>query len=284
MNRQAILSIQDKLEKLKNNKIFEWLVISIILVSALIIGARTYGDQPATTTSFLEVLDYAVTLFFLVEITIRMLAEKRFFNFFRSGWNVFDFIIVVGSLIPVQDSEMILLTRLLRVFRILRLVSFIPELRILVNSLAKAIPRMGYVAILMFVIFYIYGAVGSIIFNEINSVLWGDISIAMLTLFRIVTFEDWTDVMYETMEIYPLSWIFYITFIFLNAFVFLNMMIGIILNVMGKEYEEYERKSGEGEAGEVHWIKEHTQTIEQKISSLEDTIAALTDKVDKLKS
>jgi voltage-gated sodium channel len=104
------------------------------------------------------------------------------------------------------------------------------------------------VAVMMFVIFYIYGAVGSLLFGRINETLWGDIGVAMLTLFRVATFEDWTDVMYETMTVYPVSWLYYVTFIFLAAFVFLNMVIGIILDVMQREHERYDRELAAGEA------------------------------------
>ena len=146
-------------------------------------------------------------------------------------------VIVLGSLYPAAGSTM-LIARLLRIFRVLRLVSMIPELRLLVNSLLKAIPQMGYIALLMFVIFYIYAAMGSMMFAEINPVLWQDVSISMLTLFRVATFEDWTDIMYETMAVYELSWIYYLTFIFLTAFVFLNMMVGAILEVMSEEHRK----------------------------------------------
>ncbi|QUX93869.1 hypothetical protein CYL31_19795 [Marinomonas sp. A3A] len=80
----------------------------------------------------------------------------------------------------------------------------------------------------MFIIFYIYAAVGSFLFSEINQFLWGDIAISMLTLFKIVTFEDWTDIQYETMEVYPMSWMYYMSLIFLTAFAFLNMVIGML--------------------------------------------------------
>ena len=53
-----------------------------------------------------------------------------------------------------------------------------------------------------------------------------------------MTFEDWTDVMYETMAVYPLSWLYYISFIFLTTFAFLNMVIGIVVNVMEKENQK----------------------------------------------
>ena len=88
----------------------------------------------------------------------------------------------------------------------------------------------------MFIIFYIYAAIGSFMFNQVNPKLWGDIAISMLTLFRVMTFEDWTDIQYETMEVYPYSWIFYLTFIFFTTFAFLNMVIGIVVNVMDEEH------------------------------------------------
>jgi voltage-gated sodium channel len=192
-------SWQDKFMAIRSNKVFELSVIAIIIVSALMIGASTYDMNPRWV-SVIYVLDTGITVFFLIEIIIRMLAEKYFFNFFKSAWNVFDFLIVSVSLLPIDDSEMVLLARLIRIFRVLRLVSIIPELRVLINSLIIAIPRMGYVLVLMFIIFYIYAAVGSFMFEKINATLWGDISISMLTLFRVSTFEDWTDVMYETMN------------------------------------------------------------------------------------
>jgi voltage-gated sodium channel len=164
---------------------------------------------------------------------------------------------------------MALLGRLLRIFRVLRLVSIIPELRVLLNAFVSAIPRMGYVSLLMFIIFYIYAAIGSVLFHDINEGLWGNISIAMLTLFRVATFEDWTDVMYETMAVHPLSWAYYLSFIFVVAFVFLNMMIGIVLETLQKEHERMDRLTGEGEAGEVHWLREHTEAMEQRLARIE---------------
>ncbi|MFW6191449.1 MAG: ion transporter, partial [Thiohalospira sp.] len=121
--------------------------------------------------------------------------------------------------------------------------AFIPELRMLVNALIQSLPRLFYVVVMMFVIFYIYAAIGSLLFAGINDAMWGNLFRAMLTLFRIATFEDWADLMYETQEVYPLSWIYYVTFIFLAAFVFLNMVIGIILDVMQREHEKIDRET-----------------------------------------
>ena len=116
---------------------------------------------------------------------------------------------------------------------------------------------------------------GSFLFEQINPDLWRDITISMLTLFRIATFEDWTDVMYETMAVHPWSWVYYLSFIFLTAFVFLNMMIGVVLDVMQSEHEKFNREEGLGEAGEVHWIKEHTAEMEQRLMRMEQMLLDL---------
>ncbi len=227
-------TLKKSIVNLRHNKLFEIFVITVIIISALEIGAKTY-DLPDTAISFTKYLDIFITFFFLIEILIRFIAEENKKAFFKSGWNVFDTLVVVISLIPVDESEMVLLARLIRIFRVLRMISIIPELRILINSLLKALPRLGYVVLLMFIIFYIYAAIGSYLFRDINPVLWGNIAISMLTLFRVMTFEDWTDIQYETMEVFPMSWIFYMTFIFFTAFAFLNMVIGIVVGVMEEE-------------------------------------------------
>ncbi|MFK5984728.1 MAG: ion transporter [Pseudomonadota bacterium] len=222
--------------RIRSNKIFELTVVFIIIFSALVVGVKTYSVSPMLE-SIIRAMDWFITFFFVTEITIRFIAEEQKKNFFKNAWNVFDTLIVTVSLIPIEDSELAIIGRLIRIFRVLRMISMIPELRMLLNSLIKALPQLGYILLMMFIIFYIYAAIGSTFFEAINPTLWGDISISLLTLFRVMTFEDWTDVMYESMEVYPLSWIYYLSFIFFTAFAFLNMIIGIVVNVLNDEHE-----------------------------------------------
>jgi len=240
----------NQLRRIESSTLFQGVVIAIIILSALTIGAKTY-DLPPLVEQSLSVMDNAITLFFLIEILFRFAASPVKRRFLMDGWNLFDTLVVIGSLIPLDNSEAVLLGRLLRVFRVLRLISVVPELRFLINSLLKAIPRMGYIALLMFIIFYIYAAMGSMFFARVDETLWGDVAISMLTLFRVATFEDWTDVMYATMDQYPLSWIYYLTFIFLTAFVFLNMMIGAILEVMSEEQNARQAQQAHDERDEI---------------------------------
>lgn len=222
------------LDRIHRNRLFEFAIVAVIIISSLLIGVKTYDIKPQYLYA-LNIADLGITIFFLVELLIRFFTTKDKKRFFNNMWNVFDALIVTVSLLPIDQAEYALLARLIRIFRVLRLVSAIPELRQLVNALMKALPSMGYVALLMFILFYIYAAIGSFIFEAINPVLWGDIAISMLTLFRVVTFEDWTDVMYEVMEVHPYAWMYFLSFIFLNAFVFLNMMIGIVIEKMQEE-------------------------------------------------
>jgi len=268
----SIIQLKDSLGRLNNNRIFQFIIISVIIFSALMIGVKTYDVDP-DYLKIITFIDIGITYLFLFEIIVRFIAEGHSLTFFKKSWNVFDTLIVAVSLMPIDDSETVLLARLVRIFRVLRLISIVPELRVLISALIKALPPMGYVLLLMFIIFYIYAAAGSMLFSTINEELWGDILVSMLTLFRVVTFEDWTDVMYETMKVYPLSWTFYLSFIFLNAFVFLNMMIGIVIDRMQKEHEALDLENDEGEVSAIKHIHEDTKAILLRMEKLEKQLA-----------
>lgn len=266
---------QTKFQKIRDNKAFELFVIGVIIFSSLMIGIQTYDLHPWVDGS-IRFLDYAVTLFFVLEISIRMAAENRTRDFFKKGWNVFDFIIVAISLIPLDDSEYAMIARMLRLFRVMRLISFIPELRVLVSALISALPRMGYVALLMFIIFYLYAVIGNLLYANLNPVLWGDLGVSLLTLFRVATFEDWTDVMYEAMTLYSLSWIYFITFIFFSAFVFLNMMIGIVVEVLDEEHKKMDAETNADKIAEEKEAKdEYTRRMEADMASLHQKLDLL---------
>lgn len=269
------VSWQARFESARSNRLFELFIILVIIASALLIGVKTY-QLPSWVKPLIDGLDLLITLIFLVEISIRFLGEPQKRAFFRNGWNVFDTLIVFISLIPIDDTDSALVARLVRVFRVLRMVSIVPELRLLLNSIISALPRLGYVAALIFIIFYIYAAAGSLFFDRINPELWGNISIAMLTLFRVMTFEDWTDVMYETMDVYSWSWIFYLTFIFLTTFAFLNMVIGIVVSVLEEEQskldtEDPNRTSLANLKDELTEIKSSLRAIERRLDGDENS-------------
>ena len=223
--------------KIRNSKFFNTLVISVILASALYAGVSSY-DIPSDYIYLLEFFDYGITIFFTIEILIRIVAEKSLVKFFKDGWNVFDFIIVTISLVPVGGTESVFVARLLRIIRILRIVTVVPAFRHIIEALIKTIPRVGFIALLMFIFIYIWGAIGTRIFGELEADRWGNIGVAMLTLMQVATYDDWGAIMGDVIGVYPMSWIYFVSFIIINAVVLLNMVIGVIVDVMTIEAKQ----------------------------------------------
>lgn len=225
--------------KIRNSKVFNILVISVIIASALYAGVSSYNEIiPSDYLFLLQVFDYSITIFFTIEILIRIFAERSLVNFFKDGWNIFDFLIVSISLIPIGGAESIFVARLLRIVRILRIITVVPAFRHIIDSLIQTIPRVGFIALLMFIFIYIWGAIGTLFFDEINPERWGNIGVAMLTLVQVATYDDWAAIMRELIVVYPVAWIYFVSFIIINAVVLLNMVIGVIVDVMTKESRE----------------------------------------------
>ena len=230
--------------KIRNSNFFNTLVISVILASALYAGVSSY-DIPSQYVYLLEFFDYAITIFFTIEILIRIIAERSLIKFFKDGWNVFDFIIVTISLIPVGGSESVFVARLLRIVRILRIITVIPAFRHIIEALIKTIPRVGFIALLMFIFIYIWAALGTLFFDDSDPEHWANIGVAMLTLVQVATYDDWAMIMSRILDDYPIAWLYFVTFIIVNAVVLLNMVIGVIVDVMTTEAKDNFMPDGE---------------------------------------
>ncbi len=264
------MTIINHIQKIRDSRWFSNLTTLIIIIYASILGFKTIGEVETTYSIFLLFADYFVTIYFVFELAIKMISEKKFFNFFKSYWNIFDFIIVFVTLLPLESSGYAAIARLLRVFRILRLFTSRPELKKIIDMLIKAIPSIIDIVILMFIIFYIYAIIGSFFFVDLPSGLWKDFLISMLTLFRVLTFEDWTDVMYEAMEVYPLSWIYFISFIIIAAFVFFNLFVAVIIGEMQKLQEADMKEEIHADSLKLDLLLEEIQSLKKDIKELKE--------------
>ena len=120
--------------------------------------------------------------------------------------------------------------RLVRVLRVARIVSVIPDLRIVLRGLLRSLAPIGAVSFLALLFFYLYGMVGWLLFHSENPQEWGNIGRSMLTLFEVLTLEDWVDVMDRGMEIHSWSWIYFISFVLVTVFIVLNIVIAVVIN------------------------------------------------------
>ena len=235
------------------------------------VGFRTYDEVfPAEVFQIFSVLDYAVTIFFLIEIIIRVYSYEKARDFFKENWNIFDFTIVALSLIPIASLDGVIIGRLLRVFRLLRLISFIPQFRILIESLITAIPRVGYVLLFIFIETYIFAAIGSILYSGIDPEHWGNIGVAMLTLFQTATLEGWPDLLDKAYSSRPFAWIFFLSFIILNSFIFLNMIVGVIIDVMIRQNDAYESE----EMQALGKILRRIESVEKNVNTVKSNLGA----------
>ena len=243
--------------KITKTNSFDNFIIGIILFAGLLVGVQTYKEFANRHIEILTFLDCLVLTIFTLEAIIKILAEgKRPINYFRNAWNVFDFLIVtvclMEPLLPL-DAEFLPVLRLARILRVLRLVTVVPKLQLIVGTLLKSIPSMFYVCILLFLLFYMYGAMGVFLYGDNDPIHFRNLQTALLSLFRVTTLEDWTDVMYINMygsDNYGYSpedlarWtpvptasplgaaFFFVSFVLIGTMVVLNLVIGVIMNSM----------------------------------------------------
>ncbi|MBL4776076.1 MAG: ion transporter [Mariprofundus sp.] len=217
----------------------QYLGISIILFSAVIIGMETSAELTEQYRDWFNWGNRLVLLIFIIEAALKIYAvSPKISAYFSKGWNIFDFTIILLALIP-STGELAMLARLARLLRVLRLISAIPELRLIVSTLLRSIPSMGNMMLLMSVIFYIYAVAGQQFFHAHDPEHWGTLGLSLLSLFRIVTLEDWTDLMYTAMALHPLSWIYFVSFVIVGTFVIINLFIAVVINNLDEAKHEY---------------------------------------------
>lgn len=230
--------MQQTISKIVNSRAFEYSIIGLILINAVILGLETNPELVKNYNGWFVWLNNIILTVFIIEAILKITAvAPRFSKYFGDGWNLFDFTVVVVSLIPAT-GEYAMIARLARLLRVARLISTIPELRLIISTLVRSIPSIGNVLLLMGVIFYIYAVAGYHLFHSHDPEHWRNLGISLLTLFRVVTLEDWTDVMYKAMELHPLFWIYFVSFVAIGTFVIINLFIAVVLNNLEEAKQE----------------------------------------------
>ncbi len=212
--------------------------------------------------------------FFVIEICLKLYADRL--SFFKSGWNIFDFIIVGIALVPASGPLSVL--RALRVLRLLRLLSIVPQLRRVINAIGYSIPGMMSVIGVLMLIFYVSAVLTTKLFGthpDPQMQEWfGTIGSSAYTLFQIMTLESWSmGIVRPTMEIFPYAWVFFVPFIIITSFAVLNLFIGIIVDAMSSAQEKPREKSTQEikdfTADEMIHIHERLDVLQKEFLSLQ---------------
>lgn len=277
---------------------FNTTIIIAILLAGVVVGIETYeaSESVKDWMPFLHTLDWIILFIFTIEAVVKILAEgDKPWRYFQDPWNVFDFIIVVvcwiAVFIPDMNAGFVAAFRLARILRVLRLVHALPQLKLLVDAMLKSIPSMAYVGILLFLLFYIYGVMGTFIFGKNDPVHFGDLYISIITLFQITTLEGWSDIMFLNVfgcedAFYGLEdgcpepygygiWavIYFVSFVLIGTMIVMNLFIGVIMNSMDEVRNEQilEEKVRQGKGKEPN-LEVELEHVKRNMDNIKDQL------------
>ena len=252
---------REQIETLIESKLFQNSITSLIVLNAITLGLETSAEIRSKIGSILEVIDFAVLIIFVLEIVLKLLVKRL--DFFKNGWNLFDFIVVGISLVPAAGPLYIL--RAFRILRVLRLISAVPQMRRVVQALIKAIPGLLSIIALISLIFYVSAVLSTNLFGAEFEEWFGSIGASMYSLFQIMTLESWSmGIVRPVMRVFPYAWVFFVPFILITSFAVINLFIGVIVDAMQSVQEEL--------AEEVH---SDARRIEEKITHIEKGLIEL---------
>jgi voltage-gated sodium channel len=219
---------------------FELSIAFVILLNAISLGLLTMPDLSDGARESFEAFDRYALYVYAAELVLRMISYgTKPWEFFRRGWNIFDFLIVALS--PIFAGQTVVL-RLLRLLRLIRIFRFLPEVKVLTVSIARSIPPLLSMSVLIFLALFIYGMAGVYLLGEKLPLHWGDISIALTTLFILLTLENFPVYLEEAILVTPLALPFFLSYIVIVVFTVLNVFIGIVLNAMDEARSENREK------------------------------------------
>lgn len=265
--------MRDTIAKFVSSRRFEWTIIVLVILNAIILGLETYPSIMGAAGWLLQTLDAIILTIFVIELALRFYVHR--FRFFFDGWRVFDLIVVAIALVPSSAGFAAL--RAFRVLRILRLLSVIPTLRKVVTGLITALPGMGSIVVLMLLVFYVFSVMATGLFAQAFPQWFGTLGASAYSLFQIMTLESWSmGIVRPVMEEFPLAWAFFIPFIMSTTFTVLNLFIGIIVSAMQAEHDQEA-------ADERNQLHQEQEEVLREVQALRRELAQLTGKIDALK-
>ena len=253
------MQLHNLLKNFIESRFINIFITLVILINAITLGLETDEELVSKIGNMLIYVDKIALSIFVIELLIKLFVYRL--SFFKSGWNVFDFIIVTIALIPTSGPLSIL--RAFRIFRALRLLSMVPSMKKVIQAMFYAIPGIASVGTIIVLIFYISAVLVTNFFGNKFEDWFGSIGESMYSLFQIMTLESWSmGIVRPVMEEYPYAWAFFVPFILVTTFAVLNLFIGIIVDAMQHQTNEDENKSNQNSK----------LNLEKKILSIENEI------------
>ncbi|WP_392385659.1 ion transporter [Marinomonas primoryensis] len=258
-------SIRQRLKTFIENITIQRILLALILINAIILGLETSPEVMTTVGPFLMALDKTILAVFVIELTIRLLVHR--FDFFKDGWNVFDFIVVGIALVPASGPFAVL--RALRVLRVLRVLTFVPSMRKIVGALIKSLNGMLSIAMVLGLVYYVAAVMVTKLFGEAFPDWFGSLGASLYTLFQVMTLESWSmGIARPVMETFPYAWVFFIPFILIATFTMLNLFIAVIVNAVQTMHDDDNKDELDAEKATQQQLLEQMQQLQLELQAL----------------
>ncbi len=237
--KQRIKKMSAMIKKLVNHGVFNNFITVIILVQAAVLVLETISELKNYVLLF-NLINAFVLSIFIIEAALKIYSSyPNMSKYFRNGWNILDFSIIVISLLPLSGGYTTV-ARLIRLLRVVRLTNRYREMSIVVMTIIKSLPSMVNVFLLLSLIFFIYGIAGYNLFSSVDAENWGTLPRSILTLFQILTLEGWVEIMSSVTNVNPLYVIYFISFIMIGTFVVINIFVAVIVKKSEEAYKQTE--------------------------------------------
>ena len=258
--------------RIADTRSFNIVIVAMILITAIGLGIETSEALGARFGAAILIAYDVALAAFVVEAAIKLTAvAPRFGRYFGDGWNLFDFTVLVLAFLP-ETGDFALIARLARLLRVLRVATVLPQLRLIIATLIRSLPGLGNVMLLLSVLYYVYAVAGVHLFRDHDPTHWSSLGIGLLTLFRVMTLEDWTDVMYVAMELHPMAWLFFVSFVMLAAVIMINLVIAVVINNLQDARVEVTLEGGENT---LETVREEAAAARDALHRIEAIVAGL---------
>uniref|UniRef100_A0A7N5ZYS2 Ion transport domain-containing protein n=1 Tax=Anabas testudineus TaxID=64144 RepID=A0A7N5ZYS2_ANATE len=231
-----------KLWGIVESKYFSRGIMIAILINTISMGIE-HHNQPEELTNVLEICNIVFTSMFTLEMILKLTAFG-FFEYLRNPYNIFDGIIVIISVCEIigQSDGGLSVLRTFRLLRVIKLVRFMPALRRQLVVLMKTMDNVATFCMLLMLFIFIFSILGMHIFGckfslkteagdtvpdrkNFDSLLW-----AIVTVFQILTQEDWNMVLYNGMaSTSPCAALYFVALMTFGNYVLFNLLVAILV-------------------------------------------------------
>ena len=244
-------------QRITDSTAFNVGIFAVIVANAVALGLETFAGVEQSIGHLLQQLDHAFIGIFVVELLIRIGAYgSRPQDFFKDGWNVFDFVVITAAFVPGLRENATLL-------------------RLLVTSIWRSLPGVASLAVLGVLMLYVYGMVGWVLFHEQYPKEWGSVGQAMLTLFILLSMENLPTQIQQGQVVSSWTLIYFVSYVLIAAFLLVNILIGVVINSMQEAREiewQREQRRRHGASGSE---EDRRASIEQRLHDLRAAVDSL---------